>query len=131
MIARSDLRKIARARLRDAEVLLDKRRYDGAIYLCGYSVEVALKARICRALRWTEFPETAREFDGYKSLRTHRLDVLLHFSGEETRIKTRLMPEWSIVATWEPEVRYRRVGKAKAGDAADMVQAARNVVAAL
>ena len=35
--ARSDLSKIARARLRDAEVLYRSRRYDGAIYLCGYA----------------------------------------------------------------------------------------------
>ena len=91
VIARSELGNIARARLRDAEVLLAARRYDGAVYLCGYSVEIALKARICRALGWSEFSETRRDFEGYQSLRTHRLDVLLHFSGAETRIKARLM----------------------------------------
>ena len=83
-----------------------------AVYLCGYSVEVALKARNCRALGWSEFPETSRDFEGYQSLRTHRLDVLLHFSGAEARVKTRFMAEWSIVAMWEPEARYRRVGTA-------------------
>ena len=131
MIARSDLRNIARARLRDAEVLLGDRRYDGAIYLSGYSVEIALKARICRTLGWSGFPETNREFDGYQSLRTHRLDVLLHFSGAEARIKMRLMAEWSIVAMWEPEARYRRVGTARASDATDMIRAAKSMVAAL
>jgi len=50
--SRSDLQKIARARLRDADVLYRAQRYDGAIYLCGYAVEIALKARICKALAW-------------------------------------------------------------------------------
>ena len=131
MIARTDLRSIARARLRDADALLSTRRYDGAVYLCGYSVELALKARICRTLGWSDFPETTREFDGYQSLRTHRLDILLRFSGLEARIRTRLMAEWSIVAMWEPEARYRRVGTASAADAADLIQAAGKVLTLL
>jgi HEPN domain-containing protein len=131
VIARSDLRNIAQARLRDAEVLLEARRYDGAVYLCGYSVEIALKARMCRTLGWPEFPETSRDFEGYQSLRTHRLDVLLHFSGAEARIKGRLMTEWAMVVMWEPDVRYRRIGTASAADAGDMIRAARSVVSAL
>lgn len=131
MIARSGLRNIARARLQDAEALARARRNDGAVYLCGYSVEIALKARVCRTLGWSEFPETNREFDGYQSLRTHRLDVLLRFSGVEARIKSQLMAEWSIVAKWEPEARYRRVGTATVTDAATMIQAAKKLVAAI
>ena len=124
MISRQQLRSIARARLRDAQVLLRARRYDGAVYLCGYAIEIALKARICRALNWPHFPEENREFEGYQSLRTHRLDVLLHFSGMEARIKTRMMAEWSLVEMWRPEMRYRPVGTAGRRDAADMVTAA-------
>jgi HEPN domain-containing protein len=48
MISRTDLRAIARALLRDAEALLAAKRYDGAFHICGYAVELALKARICR-----------------------------------------------------------------------------------
>ena len=47
----AELRKIAKARLKDAEALLAAHRYDGAIYLCGYAVELALKARICQTLK--------------------------------------------------------------------------------
>ena len=86
MLTIAELRKIAKARLDDAEVLLQARRYDGAIYLCGYAVEVALKARICRTLHWEGFPETANEFRDYQSFRTHDLTVLLHLSGVEQRI---------------------------------------------
>jgi hypothetical protein len=99
--------------------------------LCGYAVEIALKARICRTLGWPEFPEDHREFEGYQNLRTHRLDVLLHFSGTETRIKTRMMAEWSLVEMWRPEMRYRRVGTAGRTDAADMITAATRLLTAL
>jgi HEPN domain-containing protein len=51
MVSISELRKIARGRLKDAEVLLTAKRYDGAIYLCGYAIETALKARICHVLK--------------------------------------------------------------------------------
>jgi HEPN domain-containing protein len=58
MIARDELRRIAWGRLRDAELLLNGGRYDGAAYLCGYAVELTLKARICRTLKWAGFPST-------------------------------------------------------------------------
>ena len=44
MIATSDLEAIARSRLKEAKALLKSRHYDGAAYLCGYAIEVALKA---------------------------------------------------------------------------------------
>ena len=70
-------------------------------------------------------------FEGCEGQRTHRLDVLLHFSGAGAQIKTRLMAKWSIVAIWEPEARYRRVGTATVADAAGMIRAARSVLSAL
>jgi len=114
--------------LRDAEALLTAKRLDGCIYLCGYAVEIALKARICRTLKWAVFPATNREFEGYASFRTHNLDVLLHLSGQEARIKTHLLAEWSIVVAWEPEARYRPIGTASAQDATDMVGATKAIL---
>ena len=124
MITRTDLRRLAKARLADAMVLFRGKRYDGAIYLCGYTIELVLKARICTTLQWKEYPETVNEFRDYNSLKTHKLDVLLHFSGREARVKTRHLAEWSEVAKWEPEVRYRKVGSATRADARAMLQAA-------
>lgn len=63
MIKVADLQKLARARLKDAKSLLSAKRFDGAIYIGGYVVEIALKARICRTLKWSEFPETRKEFE--------------------------------------------------------------------
>jgi HEPN domain-containing protein len=58
----TELRTLARARLKDAQTLFVAKRYDAATYLCGYAVELALKARICKTLKWTGFPETNKEF---------------------------------------------------------------------
>jgi len=53
--------------------------------------------------KWAGFPSTRKEFEGYHSFKTHDLDVLLHLTGIEGRIKTQLFAEWSAVAAWDPE----------------------------
>ena len=85
MIARADLRRIARTRLRDADILFRGRRYDGAVYLCGYAVELTLKARICATLRWAGFPSTNREFQNYSSFKIHDFEVCYTSAGERRR----------------------------------------------
>ena len=126
-MTQADLRKLAVARLKDAEVLIKHRRYDGARYLCGYVVELALKSRICRTLKLNEYPESR----AYQSFKTHSLDTLLHLSGREVKIKTVHLPEWSIVADWEPSLRYQPLGTATASDAKDMRDSARVLLKAL
>jgi hypothetical protein len=131
MINTKEIKNIARARLQDAEVLVASRRYEGAIYLCGYAVELGLKARICKTLKWSGFPSTRKELEGYHSFKTHNLDVLLHLTGMEDRIKTRLFAEWSAVAEWDPESRYNPIGNASPTDANLMVSAAKSLLARL
>lgn len=110
MISTKELRAIARGRLQDAKVLLRAKRFDGAWYLCGYAVELALKARICRTLKWPAFPESKHDFEGLQSVKTHDLEILLRFSGIADRVKTKHMAEWSVVCLWNPEKRIGRVG---------------------
>ncbi len=62
MLKRTELLKLAGARLEDAKILLDAGRSEAAAYLCGYVMELALKAKICQTLRWATFPETHKEF---------------------------------------------------------------------
>jgi HEPN domain-containing protein len=103
------LRELARERIKDAEALFNVGRYEGAMYICGYAIEMALKAKFCKTLKWPEFPETNREFnqnEKYKPFKIHTLDLLLSYSGQETKIKTRFLAEWSTVAAWSPESRY-------------------------
>jgi hypothetical protein len=66
-------------------VLFRGRRYKGAAYLCGYAVEVALKVRIARTLRWLSYPDNAGKDGKYRSFMCHDLDILLELSGKETR----------------------------------------------
>jgi len=131
MLNRSELWKIARARLADAKALHASRRYDGAVYLCGYAVEVALKARICKTLKWDGYPSTASEFQDYRTFRTHNLDVLLRLTGAEKTIKTELPAQWSVVASWDPEARYKNVGSTTKQDAELMIDSARGLLARL
>ena len=118
------MRAIARARLEDATALFKNDRLDGALYMCGYAVELALKARICTTLSWTGFPEKRSEFEDLASFKTHKLDVLLRLTGHEQRIKTDFVWAWSAIAKWDPEARYRPIGCTKDIDVAIMLVAA-------
>ncbi|MCL5280410.1 MAG: HEPN domain-containing protein [Planctomycetes bacterium] len=128
MIQTNDVKEIAHARLQDADILLTSERYDGAIYLCGYAIELALKARICQTLKWSGYPQTNAEFKDYQSFKTHDLDVLLHLTGREQNIKTKFFAEWSAVAQWNPTARYQPVGTANEADARLMISAAKVLV---
>jgi hypothetical protein len=128
MIPTRDLKAIGRARLQDAQVLLRARRFDGASYLCGYAVELALKARICRTLKWAGFPESGSEVKGMQSVRTHDLDILLRFSGIEARVRAKRPAEWSVVLGWSPERRYQAVGLSSAQETTDMIESVRRLL---
>ena len=125
MLTRNDLSKISRARLKDSEILFNSRRYDGAVYLCGYAIEIALKARICKTLRWDGYPSSKGEFQNFLSFKTHNLDVLLSLSGIERKIKTEYLTEWSAVTAWDPEARYKPIGSVTNKDAMLMIDSAK------
>jgi hypothetical protein len=128
MLTKLELRLIARARLQDAEALFRANRYDGSIYLCGYAIEIGLKNKICKTLRWNEFPFTKREFQNFQSFKTHNLDILLKLSGAESKIKIDFLAEWSIVATWEPDARYKPSGSSSGAEAQLMIDAAKIIL---
>ena len=131
MLSRTELLRIARARIKDSEALFKARRYDGAICLCGYAVEMALKARICKTLRWDGFPSTNKEFQDLISFRTHNLDVLLKLSGVEKKITENYFSEWSIVLKWNPETRYKQIGSATNQSARQMIDSAVSILRVL
>lgn len=127
----TDLKSLSQARLEDARVLLSGKRVEGAAYLCGYAVELALKARIAATLGWDGYPSTKKEFEGYASFRTHDLDILLHLSGQEREVKTTLFAEWSVVSDWNPESRYQPLGALAQLDVEAMIEAATKLAGAL
>ncbi len=131
MILTTELKKIASARLKDAEILFQGKRYDGAVYLCGYAAELTLKARICKTLKWSGFPSTNSEFQGLQSFKTHRLDLLLTLSGQEAKVKTKYLADWSIVAKWNSETRYSVIGTATQIDAHNIIESDKIIIKAL
>lgn len=117
MIDVADFERTAQARLEDARVLHRSGRYDGAVYMCGYAVEIALKSRMCRTLGWEGFPETSGEFSEMRLIHTHDLGLLLQLSGMKPTIRQNHFSEWSAISDWEPQVRYRMSGTASEADA--------------
>jgi len=119
-----EIEKIVQARIEDAEILYGASRFDGSVYLCGYAIELGLKARICRTLQWDEYPTSGK----YGTFKTHDLDVLLHLTGLEDKVKLKYMAAWSIVAQWNPEARYNPIGNVNDTDAKDMLDSTKELL---
>ncbi|MBS0266133.1 MAG: HEPN domain-containing protein [Planctomycetes bacterium] len=104
---RTQLKKIAFSRLRDAKSLLVQERWSGAYYFCGYTIECGLKACLLRHLG-----ESAAIFGeaGYlKRLAdcwTHDLDKLVDLAGLKAEFgvargaNPALQNFWSVIKDW-------------------------------
>jgi HEPN domain-containing protein len=117
-VKRNDLRALATLRLREARLLLNHRHWDGAYYLAGYAVELAIKACIARRTERFDFPDKDRankswSHDLLPLLKTAALDGALR--QEETRDADFLL-NWNIVQGWEVDSRYNRNGEKEATD---------------
>ena len=130
MISTANLHSTAREYLRAAKMLRTRRSYDASVYLCGYAVEIALKARICVALEWTTgFPETNAEFqEKGPLLKTHNLRMLLEYTTLKSEVDLRLLKEWSELIAWSPEQRYNPIGTKTITDADNMIAATQKLL---
>jgi HEPN domain-containing protein len=110
-MTRKDLQELSRLRLREAETLYKAHLYDGCVYLAGYAVELALKARICRLLRISQYPSG----DIGRAFKIHSLDQLKVLAGLSNEISVsknkELFDNWSRAVDWDPEQRYEAPGK--------------------
>ncbi len=89
MATRLELQQLACLRLNEAEALYNAGCYDGCAYLCGYVVELALKAAICATLGVAEYPEKGSRLR--ESFKTHDFDDLKLLAGMEqsfTRVRS-------------------------------------------
>ncbi len=123
----NESKKLSVARLRDAEALFTHKRYDGAVYICGYAIEIHLKHKICKRLKWSDYPP-GNNFRDYASFKTHNLDILLSLTGKEIKMKKELLAEWSIVSKWNPETRYNATGSITKEDAKLMIDSTKNIL---
>lgn len=119
---RSLLQVLAEDRLKDAQILLSRRRYSGAYYLAGYSIECGLKACVAKSTRRHEFPDKYRTQDSY----THNLSKLVNLAGLAPLQKARFAADpqfatyWGLVKDWSEESRY---SKTKVQTAKAMIEA--------
>jgi HEPN domain-containing protein len=98
----SDFEAVARQRIEDAKALRDTGGFAGALYMCGYAVECALKASICRHQVWEEY----KLDPDYRLMKTHSFEFLVSFCGREFEIKENVREEWAILKSWNPNWRY-------------------------
>ncbi len=126
MPTHSELRELAKTRLTDAETLLREGRFDAAAYMCGYVLELGLKACVCRRLGLSEYPGKRRLKGAFT---THNFEDLLLLAGLSEALTIHENPalfgKWSVVARWEPDWRYRRAGSVSRGDVDAMLKALR------
>lgn len=120
------LKELSKERLADTKALYDAERYDGAFYICGYAIEMALKYRICKTLDWDEYPISGKGSEKHKSFKTHKFEDLLHYSGYEKQ-KNTIIAEWSIVMKWDSEIRYSSV-KQTSKDVKLMIEATETIL---
>jgi HEPN domain-containing protein len=122
MATRDELRALAQLRLREAEALFAADLYDGCVYLCGYVVELALKAVICATLGVDEYPDE-------QFFWTHNFDRLRLLAGLQKDIafgNPTLFQNWSVATQWEPNWRYQPEGTYGRPEAEAVLEAIRS-----
>ena len=114
---RAEFQLLAHVRLEESKALLDLGRWDGAYYLAGYTLELALKACIIKTLMATDaFPD--KEFS--KNCYTHSIEKLVALARLENSRKTAtdadpdLLTNWALARDWSEEKRYHRIDKTEA-----------------
>lgn len=127
MISVSDLELVAQNRFADAECLLEKDRFDGAVYLGGYALEMAFKVKLCKISGLSDFPENRSELKNLNNQTKHwfhhNLAKLEGHSGLNLS-SPQYITEWSVVKQWDVEMRYKRsnVTQQSANDFLDSVK---------
>lgn len=124
MTTRRELQKLACLRLKEAEALFDAGCYDGAAYLCGYVVELALKAAICATLGVDEYPEERLK----RAFSTHNFEDLKLLAGMDQAFtsSSMLLANWSVASKWRPERRYEPEGTYDHDAAEEVLNAVRS-----
>lgn len=111
-----ELLELALERLHEAKALFDAGYWSGAYYLCGYSVELVLKAHIAKQFRAFEIPDK----NIVNAVWTHKLDKLLELAELGPDLEDRftaapqLQANWNTALGWNESSRYRKIGETEA-----------------
>lgn len=127
--SRAILQQIAESRLQEAKILLANQLPDGALYLAGYALELALKARICKILG-TDYPS-----ENYRSFFTHRYNELIFLAGLSSELDQKRTQDpdfnanWSLLIGsvtqegWSENWRYRKIGSVSNTETQEFIDA--------
>jgi hypothetical protein len=116
-VNRSDFQELAELHLQHATALLDAELYSGAYYICGYVVECALKACICKRMNQFDFHPSPEES---RAAWSHDFEKLIRAAELESELKAAraadldLDVKWESVENWSPNSRYERHGEPEA-----------------
>jgi HEPN domain-containing protein len=114
---RVDFQALAEVRLAEAKTLLDGGHWDGAYYLTGYAVELALKACIIKLVMATD-AFLDRNFS--KDCYTHDIEELVELAGLKSARDAAgatdpvLDRNWLITKDWTEQSRYHRIAESEA-----------------
>jgi HEPN domain-containing protein len=119
---------IVENKVKAAEVLYEAGLYDDSFYLCGYAIELLLKASICEKLDLDDlfnfdkintrrlFPEKKNNSNFkqlYKQFKVHDFEQLVLLAGLFNFLTTsiekdyQLKLEWSLAFEWSEQSRYQ------------------------
>lgn len=107
-LKREDLQANAQAKLDDAIILLQHRRFSNAYYLAGYAVEIGLKACIAAQISAETIPDKAF----IKRILDHDFMALVGLAGLAKALKDQedqddvFGANWALVCEWSPDSRY-------------------------
>lgn len=105
MYKRQDLQRLAEERAAEAQLLLDGRRYCGALYLAGYAIELGLKAVLAKRFQADEIPDRKL----VQSIYSHNLEDLAVLAGLAPKIDAQnndFAANWAVVKGWNEQSRY-------------------------
>ena len=128
---RSELKKLAINRIEEAKALHKSGFYDSAIYIAGYSIELALKAVICKKLDWVEFTPKNLRSETAKVFKIHDFLTLAILGGVWSKIETEtsinpvFQANCNMISKWSEGQRYDAIGtndKTKSKDFIDAIE---------
>lgn len=116
----ADIKTLASEKFKDAECLFANSRFDAAYYFAGYTVELLLKAKVCKNLGIEDFfdfdnpgkKKIKNDGNLYRPFRVHDLEQLLVLSGVYTEFENELASNnnlktaWSLIEQWNENTRY-------------------------
>jgi HEPN domain-containing protein len=111
----ANINKLALDKFSEAECLFNNEHYDGAYYMAGYTIELLLKAKICKNLGIEDFFDEKngiiKKIKFPQTFKSHDYEQLLVLSGVYKELDiafadVNFKVKWSSVCAWSEESRY-------------------------